>query len=347
MNGIFFAGAVIGCLAASMLADKVGRVRSMQMICCVCVVGAIIQAASVHIAMLFVGRFIGGLGSGMINSTVPLYQSEVAPAHARGRMVGAHGFLLVTGYALAGWTGYGCYFETNQEVQWRLLFALQVITPAALLIASPMLPESPRWLIAQARHTMAREVLSKLHSSPDGDDILARREFFEIEQQIELDKAKPTTLMAMLMNPSYRWRLLTGVLLQLVPIPKHVIDSADQARCLCQSTGVLVVNNYQVLLYNSLELHGSLPLLLYSVYLTWAAFLNWVGSMIVDRVGRVRMLSGGIVSGPNFHIAGPSLLVLSLAAEPCLLVLQRSWLNSPAPPTRSAKASPSSSCSPL
>jgi hypothetical protein len=61
---------------------------------------------------------------------------------------------------------------------------------------------------------------------------------------------------------------------------------------------VLVINNYQVLLYNSLGLRGSLPLLLYSLYLTWAAFLNWVGSMIVDRVGRVRMLSAGVVSGP-------------------------------------------------
>jgi MFS family permease len=213
-NGITFAGAFFGCLAASLLSDRMGRVRAIQIICCICIVGAVLQAASVHIAMLFIGRFIGGLGSGMINSTVPLYQSEVAPARARGRMVGVHGFLLVTGYAMAAWSGCGCYFEPNQQIQWRLLFALQVVTPATLLAASLMLPESPRWLIAQAKSTMAREILSKLHSSPDGNDILARREFFEIEQQIELDKTKPATLRAMVMTPSYRWRLLTGILLQ-------------------------------------------------------------------------------------------------------------------------------------
>lgn len=296
-NGIFFAGALVGCLAASMLADKVGRVRCLQIICGICVIGAVLQAASVRIAMFFVGRFIGGMASGMMNSTVPLYQSEVAPPKTRGRMVGAHGFLLVTGYAMAGWSGYGCYFAKNPHVQWRLLFALQIVAPAALLAASPMLPESPRWLINEAKHERARVILSKLHDTPDGDDTLARKEFLEIERQIELDKTKPTTVRSMLMTPSYRWRLLTGFLLQYVSFdePRQTLHT-DLTRCLCQSTGVLVVNNYQVLLYNNLGLHNSLPLLLYSVYLTWAAFLNWVASMTVDRVGRVRMLTIGIVS---------------------------------------------------
>lgn len=66
-------------------------------------------------------------------------------------------------------------------------------------------------------------------------------------------------------------------------------------RFFAQCTGVLVINNYQVLLYNSLGLFGSKPLLLYSLYLTWAAFQNWVSAMIVDRVGRVLMLTIGIV----------------------------------------------------
>lgn len=47
--------------------------------------------------MLLVGRFINGIGAGMIDVAVPIYQSEISPAKVRGRMVGSHGFLVVSG----------------------------------------------------------------------------------------------------------------------------------------------------------------------------------------------------------------------------------------------------------
>ena len=84
-------------------------------------------------------------------------------------------------------------------------------------------------------------------------------------------------------------------------------------RCLAQSTGVLVINNYQVLLYNGLGLTGYLPLLLYGIYTLWAAFLNWAGSMFVDRFGRIRMLIIGCVStsppSPKIHTANGDSLI--------------------------------------
>ena len=64
----------------------------------------------------------------------------------------------------------------------------------------------------------------------------------------------------------------------------------------------IVVANYQVLPYNGLGLYGSLPLLLYSAYLTWAAVMNYVAALIVDRVGRVRMLVIGLVSPLRRHL---------------------------------------------
>lgn len=61
----------------------------------------------------------------MMNCIVPLYMSEVSPPKIRGRLVGQHGFMLVLGYAMAGWAGLGCYFEQNPAVQWRLCLSLQ------------------------------------------------------------------------------------------------------------------------------------------------------------------------------------------------------------------------------
>ncbi|EPE08408.1 general substrate transporter [Ophiostoma piceae UAMH 11346] len=279
-NGLYSAGGIFGCLLISRLADAFGRKRAVQLICIICILSAILQAASVHIVMLLVGRFFNGIGTAMMCVIVPLYQSEVSPPSVRGRLVGSHGFLVVVGYNLAAFTGLGSYFATNPQLQWRLPLALQVVAPLVLALGSPMVPESPRWLFENHRNTEAMEVLCNLHSAPgDTDSNAAHAEGEHIRQQLAIDDTQDHSLRAIILRPSYRKRFLMGFYIQF----------------LAQSTGVLVINNYQVILYNGLGLFGYLPLLLYAMYTLWAAFLNWVGSMVVDRFGRVRMLTIGII----------------------------------------------------
>lgn len=97
-NGLFAGGGLIGCFFITWLADAVGRKRSIQVTATLCVIAGAIQAGSVHIAMFLVGRFLMGVGVGMVNVITPLYQSEISPAKSRGRMVGSHGFILCVGY---------------------------------------------------------------------------------------------------------------------------------------------------------------------------------------------------------------------------------------------------------
>ncbi|KAG5744565.1 hypothetical protein H9Q70_012740 [Fusarium xylarioides] len=297
-NGLFSAGGIIGCLLMTKLADRFGRKRTIQGICAICVVSVIFQAAAVHIAMLLVGRFLNGLGSGMMNVIIPLYQSEVAPSHIRGRMVGAHGFCLVLGYNFAAWTGLGCYFATNPQMQWRLCLALPAVAPGILGLGSSLIPESPRWLVTQDRGTEALDVLTKLHHQPgDSNNEAAQSECRAIKTQLMAESSEPKSFVGIMRKPSYRKRILIGIFVQ----------------CIAQSTGVLVINNYQVLLYNGLGLTGYLPLLLYGVYTAWAAFLNWVGAMFVDKFGRILMLTVGLV-GCALMVAGEAAIV-AVAAE--------------------------------
>lgn len=98
MNGLFAGGGFIGCFIVPVLLNAVGRRMAIQISACLCIISAALQAGSVHIGMLLVARFLNGIGIGMMDVAVPIYQSEVAPAKIRGRMVGTHGFLVVTGY---------------------------------------------------------------------------------------------------------------------------------------------------------------------------------------------------------------------------------------------------------
>ncbi|EXJ84560.1 hypothetical protein A1O3_05229 [Capronia epimyces CBS 606.96] len=279
-NGLYAGAGAIGCWTVFWLLDLLGRKRSIQIICLVCIVSAAIQAGSAHIAMFLVGRFFNGLGVGFINTAIPTYISEISPPAQRGRLVGSHGFVICVSYGFSGWCGFAIYYENDPTIQWRLLLALQIVAPLLLLLGSPFIPESPRWLIQNGRTEKGLTVLEKLHANADDPEhIGAREECLQIRRQIELEKSqKSPNIIQLVFSRKYRKRMFFGFYLQ----------------AMCQSTGVLVIANYMVLELNNLGLSGSTPLLLLAVYNTWAACLNYVNALLIDRIGRIRIVTIGI-----------------------------------------------------
>jgi MFS family permease len=147
-----------------------------------------------------------------------------------------------------------------------------------------MIPESPRWLIVNGRKQEAFKILCDLHNDSTNADqhMTARKELLQITEQCALDRQMEERLgkWALLTQPTYRKRLFCGMLTFF----------------LAQSTGVLVINNYQVLLYNGLGLHDDMPLLLYALYVTVAALMNVLSAFIIDKVGRRKLIIFGLIA---------------------------------------------------
>lgn len=61
--------------------------------------GAILQTAAQNIEMLFVGRVIGGIASGLVFGVCPMFMSEISPASFRGRVGGLYNLNINLGYA--------------------------------------------------------------------------------------------------------------------------------------------------------------------------------------------------------------------------------------------------------
>lgn len=90
-----------------------------------------------------------------------------------------------------------------------------VVAPAILLIASPWVPESPRWLVVNDRCDKALEILKKLHKKPeDPEEIFAREEYLQIRCQLEMEATNPTGLWAMFKQPHNRKRFFSGIFVQ-------------------------------------------------------------------------------------------------------------------------------------
>lgn len=78
VSSILITGALSSFLAGH-LADAIGRPQGMSIGAIVFGIGAALEAGSIHLAMLFVGRLITGIGEGLFLSTTVVYICEVGP----------------------------------------------------------------------------------------------------------------------------------------------------------------------------------------------------------------------------------------------------------------------------
>ncbi|KAH8901430.1 general substrate transporter [Thozetella sp. PMI_491] len=281
MNGLFSVGAFMGCWTMGWLCDALGRRKSLLAASTIALIGTALQAGSVHIAMFLVARWLSGHGAGCLVTLVPIMQSEIAPPSTRGFLVGQHGFVLVMGYAIAGWIGYGCYYSENSSFQWRFPLSVGCLWPLISLFLFPWIPESPRWLLMHERKEEAWQIIAKMNSRiDDPDEAFAREEFYQMTQQVEADRKllESESFWTLFTKPSYRKRMLCGFL----------------AFFSNESSGILVIYNYSVLIYQGLGMGGNVPLLISAIYTTIGAFGNFVNSLLADWIGRKALFITGL-----------------------------------------------------
>ena len=78
LNGVNSAGAIAGCISQAWTSDKYGRKRTMQIGSVILIIGGALCAGAADMAMFLVGRFIAGMGSGILACVVPIFQAEVS-----------------------------------------------------------------------------------------------------------------------------------------------------------------------------------------------------------------------------------------------------------------------------
>ncbi|KND87544.1 putative metabolite transport protein YwtG [Tolypocladium ophioglossoides CBS 100239] len=278
INGLFQAGGLVGALSCGPVADWLGRKKALAIGAALAAIGGGLQAGSVNIAMYIVMRFITGLGIGALVTLVPLYQSEIAPPQIRGLLVGMHGVLICVGYALASWVGVGFYFVNASGAQWRIPLAIQCLPPLTLAFGVLFLPESPRWLLSKDRIEAAFDSFKITRDdSVAADEGIIRAQFEVLHRQLLHEKENAVSYADMFRLPHYRKRCIIGFLTMFG----------------AQGTATLVINNFGPLLYSQLSFGTVQQLLIQAGWISVCPIGNFINALVVDRLGRTRMLMFG------------------------------------------------------
>lgn len=159
---LYTVGGIFGALSCVYLGDLLGRRKVIFFTNLISIIGAILMATSFQFSQFIVARLVLGLGTGGYVATVPVWQSEISPAHKRGSNVVTDGIFIGVGVTAALWIDLGFYFVQGSSVSWRFPLAFQVVLSATAMIFIYLLPESPRWLIKTGQIEQAREVLGAL-----------------------------------------------------------------------------------------------------------------------------------------------------------------------------------------
>lgn len=152
--------------------------------------GSIIQTCAgintTSLAELYVGRFVGGFGVGLISAVVPTYVGENATKEIRGRCIGCMQLFNVTGIMISYFVNYGVSRQIpdpTNSAQWRIPFALQML-PGILLLLVFFQNESPRWLVEKNRLAEANHALARVRGLSE-DDAAVVEELGEIVADFE------------------------------------------------------------------------------------------------------------------------------------------------------------------
>lgn len=163
-------GCAVGAFLAGRLADRMGRRPTMLLTAVLFLVSAFAAGAADSAAFFIGARILGGLAIGAASVLAPMYISEVAPARLRGRLASLQQFAIVLGlfgaflsnFLIERAAGGASVSFWLTAPAWRWMFWMEAVPAVVYLAGVCLIPESPRYLVANGRRERARLVFARI-----------------------------------------------------------------------------------------------------------------------------------------------------------------------------------------
>ncbi|KAF4551087.1 Sugar (and other) transporter-like protein 49 [Elsinoe fawcettii] len=165
-GGIQSAGQTLGQIFLQYGTEGLGR-KPALLILWVFLTGSIFaETFATHWSHWLIAKLFSGAGVGMLQSTMPVYLSEISPTQVRGMLINAYSFWFIVGQ-LAGAIALNRLhasapldFRTPIYTQWAMI--------GVMLVIFLLLPESPWWLASKGKTDKAAKILNMVNRDVPG-----------------------------------------------------------------------------------------------------------------------------------------------------------------------------------
>uniref|UniRef100_A0A7N0V8V8 Major facilitator superfamily (MFS) profile domain-containing protein n=1 Tax=Kalanchoe fedtschenkoi TaxID=63787 RepID=A0A7N0V8V8_KALFE len=289
---LFTSSLYLAALFASFLASKscttLGRKPTILIASIFFIVGSLLSAVAAKLWMLILARILLGVGVGFGNEAVPLFLSEIAPPKHRGAVNILFQLLITVGILAANFVNY--VTSRVHPYGWRLALGLAGAPAVLLLIGSLVIMETPTSLVERGKDECGRKALEKIRGTRNIDE-----EFEQIklanEQASRVKQPFRKLFQASSMPP-----LVIGVMLQVFQ----------------QFTGINAIMFYAPVLFQTLGFKNDASLLSAVITGLVNVFSTFVSIVMVDRVGRRKLLLQACVQMFISHMIIAGILVAML-----------------------------------
>ena len=277
-------GGILTALTAGPLSDVYGRRTLLLAVAFLYVISAVLSAFAQSYEMLVGARFLGGMAFASL-ALAPIYISEVASAHNRGRMVSFNQLNIVIGFSAAYFANYfllqmaGSSADWAQQLgisdnTWRWMLGLEILPALLWLFSLLFVPESPRWLIINGHEQRGREVLQHLTlDKPLEEEIADIRRSAHGGEMPSLASRVKTVL-----GPGLRFALIIGLVLAVAQ----------------QITGINVVFFYAPSIFEQSGIGTNAAFAQAVVVGIINIIFTVISMLLIDRIGRKPLLVMGL-----------------------------------------------------
>jgi MFS transporter, SP family, galactose:H+ symporter len=260
-------GQIGGAIGGGVLANAVGRKKSMVLVAASYAAFTLLSAISISVPMLLAARGLLGLTIGVSIVVVPVFVAESAPARVRGSLLVAYQVATVAGIII----GYLAAYLLAGFHSWRWMLGLAAVPATLTTVLLLWMPDTARWYALKGRLAEAREVMARVDPDADVD-----RELAEITRALAEERGG--VLADMLRRPYLRATCFVVTLGFFIQI-----------------TGINAIVYYSPRLFEAMGFTGHFSLLVLPALVQVAALIAVVASLLlVDRLGRRPILLSGI-----------------------------------------------------